>query len=90
MQIFKTYFFSGGLFCVWLAECKSCYLDESVPLLPSDTGADGRPVTASRGLVVHKPVQCPLVTGAVSALFLFQKINVMYLKKVLHLGANEQ
>jgi hypothetical protein len=25
-----------------------------------------------------------------SALFLFKKINVMYLKKVLHLGANEQ
>lgn len=51
---------------------------------------DGRPTAASRGHVVHKPLQRPPVTGAVSALFLFQKINVMYLKKVLHLGANEQ
>lgn len=47
-------------------------------------------MAASRGRVVHKPVQRPLVTGAISASFLFQKINVMYLKKVLHLGANEQ
>lgn len=27
----KPIFFSGDPFCVWLAECNSCYLDESVP-----------------------------------------------------------
>lgn len=54
-----------------------------------DAGANGCPAAASRGRVVHKPVQRPCY-GAVSASFLFQKINVMYLKKVLHLGANEQ
>lgn len=84
------FFFQVVLFCVWLAECKSCYLNESVPLLPSDTGADGRPTAASRGRVVHKLVQRPLVTVRFLLRFYFRKINVMYLKKVLHLGANEQ
>lgn len=61
----------------------------SLSLAPEQRWGDGRPVAASQGSVVHTPVPRP-VTGAVSASFLFQKINVMYLKKVLHLGANEQ
>ena len=59
----------------------------SLSLAPERRWSD---VAASKGSVVHTPAQRPLVTGAVSASFLFQKINVMYLKKVLHLGANEQ
>lgn len=62
----------------------------SLSLAPERRWGDSRPAAASRGSVVHTPVQRPLVTGAVSALFLFQKINVMYLKKFLRLGANEQ
>ncbi|KAF6081290.1 G protein subunit alpha z [Phyllostomus discolor] len=58
--------------------------------VPERRWSGGRPTAASQGSVVHTPGQRPLVTGAVSASFLFQKINVMYLKKVPHLGANEQ
>lgn len=55
----------------------------SLPLAPEQRWA-----TAALGSS-HTPVQRP-VTGAVSASSSFQKINVMYLKKVLHLRADEQ
>lgn len=81
MQIFKTYFFFRVvLFVSGFAECKI------VTWTSLSLCARQQP----RRRVVHKPVQRPLVTGAVSASFFFQKINVMYLKKVLHPGANEQ
>jgi hypothetical protein len=64
MQIFKTYFFSGGPFCVWLAEYKS-YLDDSVPLLQRILGQMAVLCQPHGTLVVYKPLQCPLVIGAV-------------------------
>lgn len=59
-------------------------------MLPSDAGVTAALRQPLGAALYITPVQRPLVTGAVSALFLFQKINVMYLKKVLRLGANEQ